>query len=307
MNGYIMTVDTGGSKTQISLFDSAGNKLGDTRCVGIGVADEADARLSQIEQALKSLMDKYKFSNINTIIINVGGKNTQQVKNKFSEFFPAASIEVFRESSGVIMSALCDSENADAILMAGTGTIALAKGDKGNIITDGWCPNVGDFGSGYWIGLEAISRSVKALEESSLLTPLVKYITGLSEPFSAFSDTTEQMFIRDKVRTHFMPLERAKVANLTKIVAEYARNNDYIARNIFHDAGIELAQTVIRGLNLAHSKENARVLVSGGLIGCFDLWGPSFEQTLNCENRDYTYFIGDADMTKGALYYALHN
>ena len=34
------------------------------------------------------------------------------------------------------MSAICDYENANVLLMAGTCSIALAKGEKGNIITD---------------------------------------------------------------------------------------------------------------------------------------------------------------------------
>ena len=307
MNGYIMTVDTGGSKTQITLFNSEGVKLYDARCAGIGASNESEKSLFQLEQTLEGLIDKEKASDIHTIVINVGGKNTNQIKSEFLQLFPTAHIEVYRESSGVIMSALCDAENADAILMAGTGTIALAKGVKGNIIVDGWCPNVGDFGSGYWIGLEAISRSVKALEESAELTPLIKHTTGRSKPFTALADTTEQMLLRDEVRTNFMPLERAKVAGLTRIAAEFARNGDLFAQKIFYDSGIELAHTVIRGLKLAHSKDNARILISGGLVGCYDLWGASFEETLNKENKGYTPFIGDADMTKGALYYALHN
>lgn len=306
MSGYIMTVDTGGSKTKITLFDADGSKRNSAKCIGIGAANEVEIRMEEFQNVFENLLDRKAWSNIRSVIINVGGKNIKQVKEVFSTFFPHAHIEAFRESSGIIMSALCDAEGADAILMAGTGTIALAKGVSGNIITDGWCPGVGDFGSGYWIGAEAISRSVKALESHLPLSPLAKYITGRDEPFSAFADTTEQMLLRDKIRENFMPPERAKVAALTKIAAECARNHDTMAETIFCDAGAELADTVLRALNIANAPDGSRILVSGGLVGCFDLWGKAFEQKLKEENKNYTYFIGDADMTKGALYYAQH-
>jgi len=190
--------------------------------------------------------------------------------------------------------------------MAGTGYIALAKGKKGNIITDGWCPNIGDFGSGYWIGLEAISRSLLSLETKKPLSSLAKIITGREVPFSPFNDTSLQMEIRDKVRSHFMPLERSKVAKLTKVAADCARCEDDMAIGIFQDAGKELAKTVIRAMNIADCKKDSVILVSGGITACSDLWKDTFNETLKREKENCIWRIGEADMTKGALHYALN-
>lgn len=306
MCSYILTVDTGGSKTQITLFTHFGEKIKDARCKGIGSTDEKGTHHNMLLSSISELLPIYQFHLVKKIVINVGGKNTDQIKAEFSHFFPDTQIDVFRESSGVIMASLCDAEKTDAILMVGTGTIALAKGPAGSIITDGWCPNIGDAGSGYWIGLEAIKRSVVALETGLELYPLVKYITGLNAPFSAFKNTTEQMVIRDEVRSHFMPLERSAVAALCKNVTEFAYQGDELAIQILKDAGTELAKTVIRGLKIAKCNDDAKVLVSGGLIHCIDLWKSSFEKTLNEEHTGITWHTGDADMTKGAIYYALH-
>ena len=254
MCSYIVTVDTGGSKTQITLFDNDGNHLSEARCKGIGVTRESDAETELLTEALNSLMDNRNFEDVSMVIINVGGTNTEQIKSVLSPYFPNAQIEAYRESSGVIMSAICDLEKADVLLMAGTGSIALAKGKKGNIITDGWCPNIGDFGSGYWIGLEAISRSLLSLESSDSLSQLAKIITGKELPFSAMEDTSLQMVMRDEVRSHFMPLERSAVAKLTRVVADCARCGDQMAIDILRDAGKELAKTVIRAMNIAECK-----------------------------------------------------
>lgn len=303
MKGYILTVDTGGSKTDMTLFDAKGHKLASTHCVGLGTAYVEDTSLASLDEAIRTLPNE----GIETVVINVGGTNTEQIRLAFAQRFPNAAVEAHRESSGVIMSALCDAEGVNALLMAGTGSIALVKGSKGNIITDGWCPNVGDLGSGYWIGLEAIRRSVIALEGSEPLSPLAKSITGLEQPFSAFEDTTRQMEFRDRVRSHFMPLERARVAGLTPTAADCAAAGDEMALNIFLDAGRHLAETVIRGLHIADAPQDTNLLLSGGLIHCFDLWGGTFDATLKRASAHATYRIGEATMTRGALYYALHH
>lgn len=306
MCSYIVTVDTGGTKTQITLFDKDGNKLSDARCKGIGVTHESDAETKFLTEALNFLMEKRCFTDVSKVIINVGGTNIEQIKDALSSHFSNARIEAYRESSGVIMSAICDCENADVLLMAGTGSIALAKGEKGNIITDGWCPNIGDFGSGYWIGLEAISRSLLSLEKSEPLSSLAKTITGRNAPFAAMEDTSRQMAMRDEVRSHFMPLERSAVAKLTRVVADCARCGDQMAIDIFRDAGKELAKTVIRAMNIAECKENSVILVSGGVTACSELWKESFNETLKKEKENCIWRIGEADMTKGALHYALN-
>lgn len=303
---YILTVDTGGTKTQLTLFDGGGEKVSFARCEGMGRLEEKSDGFPFLDESLKNLMKELPYDAVGKIAINVGGKNTEQIRREFEKRFPKACVEAHRESSGVIMSALCDAEKADAILMAGTGTIALAKGKNGNIITDGWCPNVGDFGSGYYIGLLAISRSVTMLEEGAPLSPLCKRITGLQEPFAAFADTTVQMGLRDEVRSRFMPLERSAVAGLSKVVAECAENGDKTAIEIFENAGEQLAKTVIRGLN-AVGCEKATVLLSGGLVGCLALWENAFSKALKDANKNHSYRVCESDMTKGALYYAQNN
>lgn len=305
VDSYILTVDTGGSKSKLALFNFDGVCVSDGKCEGMGYAGEKKGGFPFLEAVLENLLNGIPFSSVNTVVINLGGTNTEQLTAEFQRLFHLATIKVYRESSGVIMSAFCKAESVNAILMAGTGTIALALGENGSIITDGWGPGVGDLGSGYWIGIEAIARSLKMIEETSVLSPLCKRITGLEAPFSTFSDTTEQMIIRDKVRKSFMPLERAKVAALTKVVAEYAREGDGVAAEIFDEAGVHLANCVARGL-IAVGLFEAEILVSGGLINCFDLWKSSFEKTLSSFGNNFRYRIGEADMTRGAAFFALN-
>lgn len=300
MDKYIVTIETGGTKSRITVFTSGGELEVQSECAGVGAVGNAD--LTDFMDKMNQLRLTVPFECVSNVIVNLGGTNTDQIREAVSPMFPNAVTEVYRESSGVIMKAICQMEKVDVLLMAGTGIICLACGDKGSMITDAWGVNIGDKGSGYWIGLESISRSLLALEKDKELPPLAKYITGRQEPFSGVDNTEQIMVIRDDVRKNFMPLERMKVAAFAKDAARFARDGDEIAMGIFRDAGVYLAETVIRGAKLAGCGDDASVLVSGGLIRCYDLWGESFEQTLNAQSA-YTARVGEADMTLGMLYY----
>lgn len=295
-------IDTGGTKTRLCVFDGDKKLICEKNFRGFGAYD--DTSLSELSAEIKDDPNIPR-AEIERVVCNVGGKNDGCISQMLSELFYNARVEVFRESSGVIMRSLCLAEGADVILMAGTGSIALAIGEEGSIITDGWSPNSGDKGSGYWIGLESISRSLIALEGESL-PPLAKRVTGRDLPFPPFIDTRAQMTERDKVREGIFPLERHKVAAYTLIASECARGGDEFAKKIFDDAGSLLAETVLRGILLARCKSPTKVFVSGGLVKCMDLWGDAFRKRLAAD-IEFSVSFGAPDMIKGAYYYAFNN
>lgn len=301
----ILTVDTGGSKTKIVLFDNTGCMLGEEKCTGLGRAADGEAPLNQLSEAVNRLLKNHPHAQVNCVIANVGGANDGEIRQELQRMFPQVRTEAYRESSGVLMNALREAKQADCLLMAGTGAIGIAGGSEGQVILDGWSPYLGDAGSGFWIGMQAIQRSLLALEGTQSLSPLTKQITGRDQPFQLLHDTTRQMKMRDEVRSHFMPLVRRDVAQWTKVASELARQGDLFSQSIFDDAGRMLAQTVRRGLELANALTESMVVVLGGLVGCADLWESSFAETLKEDSRTIRWQIIQSDLTEGALAYAL--
>lgn len=51
---------------------------------------------------------------------------------------------------------------AGVLLIAGTGAVALGIGDREAALVDGWGPELGDFGSGSWLGREALRAVLRA-------------------------------------------------------------------------------------------------------------------------------------------------
>lgn len=298
----IVAVDSGGTKTKILASDSDGNVFFEKVVKGFGLAyDNENERIDELAECIKEIPS---FDKIENIVVNLGGKNSNQLKNTLKEVCPCADIEVFRESSGVIGDIIRKKENADVIIFAGTGAIALGYGKNGYFISDGWGRDIGDEGSGYYIGLEAVKACLKAIEEDEI-TPFVSQITHINEPLQCSEKTDGLVSMRDEIRKGILPLERDKTAAYTRIAAEYARQGDVIALSVFEKAGKGLCDTAIRVLKKTGTLEKPVIAVCGGITNTSELWKASFEKNFAEFTDEFTLVLPKTDFAHGALMYAL--
>ena len=107
------------------------------------------------------------------------------------------------------------------------------------------------------------------------------------------------MTIRDDVRAKIMPLQRERVAALTKTVSECAACGDKLAAEIFQMAGRAMARTVLRAFLKTECKE-AKILIVGGLTNCSSYWKDEFEKTVHASKVTIT----QKDLTFAAIKWA---
>ncbi|MEW2013235.1 MULTISPECIES: N-acetylglucosamine kinase [Microbacterium] len=117
-----------------------------------------------------------------------------------------------------------------AVVAAGTGVVTLAVGATDTARVDGWGWIMGDAGSGYWIGREALDAVMRAYDgrgPATLLTDdaLARW-PDLSQAYMALQAD------HDRVRV---------VASLARNVARAADAGDAVAREISHRAAQQLA------------------------------------------------------------------
>ena len=142
-------------------------------------------------------------------------------------------------------------------LIAGTGSLALGRNYDGTLVRAGGLGYMlGDEGSAWWIGHQALERALRGSEkrdlESSLL-PMIVRKWGLSEP----SD------LIDYVHNH---TSKAEIAYLAPLVTEAARNGDMLALDILHQGAAELASLVNSVvMRSPHIAQRALVLAGGVL------------------------------------------
>lgn len=288
----ILTIDSGGSKTKFTLWDNSKNKILEKTTVGFGVANDSDNINSILLNELADFCDCYS---IEKVICNLGGKNKTQITKTIEKAFPGASIKVFRESEGLIGITLCEKMNAQVALLAGTGSIAIAPYGEYTIICGGWGANIGDKGSGYDLGLQAVLSSLKQIDGIEPLSGLAKEITGLEHPPKLLS-AMEYCDLRDKVRSRIAPFDRAHIAKYAKMVTEFAKQGDSLALQLLKPVGLELAELVISAANKIDTPLK-RVVVTGGLVHAKEFWQETFEGRLreNCDLEQVVYLIDGID------------
>ena len=300
----IIAIDSGGTKTKILVADNKGNIAHESYTKGFGKAvDNADEPIKELEDAIRDIPG---YNKAEKIVVNLGGKNSSQVENTLKALCPDALIKVFRESGGIIGNFMREKLGADVMIFAGTGAITLGGYEGRYFVSDGWGRDIGDCGSGYYIGLSAIKKCLNAIEEDEI-TPFVTAITGQTNPFGAVDTPDGLMEKRDEVRENILPLERDKVAAFTKITADYAKSGDKIALEIFEDVGNCLAKTAQRVLAKIGKCDNVKISVTGGVSNSVDLWRPSFEKYFEAKYKNFELFVSEVDFAKGTLLYAINN
>ncbi|WP_019181871.1 N-acetylglucosamine kinase [Microbacterium yannicii] len=135
------------------------------------------------------------------------------------------------DSTTSFLGALGDGRGS--VVAAGTGVVTLAVGRDRVARVDGWGNLVGDAGSGYWIGREALDAVMRSFDGRGPATALTEVAR------ERWPDLT-QAYIHlqsddDRVRV---------IASFAEHVARLATEGDAVSQNITVRAGGELAHSV---------------------------------------------------------------
>ena len=227
---YYIGIDGGGTKTKFDLFDSDKNSIASITTPTI---HPAQASFKEVVSVLNTAKEKL-LANINDrdYVLKVGaglggyGINAEYRKKLEDEF--SAVFDEFKLYSDAYAAMLGALAGEDGILMiAGTGSIALAKIGDETFRCGGFGYRYGDEGSAYSIGKALISRALKEADgrlDKSIISDLVAdYFDNIGINIIATSD-----FSRDKI------------AGLAAAASKYVENSDSV-RDIFLAAAKEIS------------------------------------------------------------------
>jgi len=144
------------------------------------------------------------------------------------------------------------------VIVAGTGSSAMAVANRSIVArAGGWGPLLGDGGSAYWIGLEALRAVVRAADgcgERTMLSDYIRRAFGLPSLDELVHVVKEQ--------------GRDRIAQLSRIVYDVAKSGDAVAGDILRRAGYELG--AIAGSVAKKLDAGARVALVGGVFKAGD-------------------------------------
>nr|BBH87384.1 N-acetylmuramic acid/N-acetylglucosamine kinase [Thermosporothrix sp. COM3] len=148
---------------------------------------------------------------------------------------------------------------AGVLVIAGTGSIVFGLNKAGESArAGGWGHRVGDEGSGYWLGKEAVRAILHALDGRGPTT-------RLSEIMLASLQLNHPTELIDWVYGASYSIE--KMAELSRAVGEAARLGDEVARAILGQAAKELFVTVRAVIDtLQMRQETFPVILQGGIL-----------------------------------------
>ena len=179
-----------------------------------------------------------------------------------------------------------------SIVIAGTGSIAYGRNERGEIArAGGWGPVVSDEGSGEWIGRAAVALALRAHDAGETTSFL-----------PAIMNTWHLATYEDVVRfvgSHPPP----DFAALFPHVADHAARGDDLARSILLRAAGELAEIchiVLRRL-WPHEKALAEVAMCGGVFRTSALVREAFIEVVRNRRPHVRVSLCEREPVEGAL------
>lgn len=279
---YFLGVDGGGTKTCFTLIDDKGRLK--SRVIK-GTCHPTQIGFENLKNLLTDgLKEICKTANIseNDITNSYLGLAGYGIVKEIREGIEKTVSEVFKDKNYTLNSdvrvaiAGALSGNEGINIVAGTGSIVLGLKDNEIQRCGGWGYSVGDEGSAYWIGKKAIalfSKESDGREEKSFLYEVMKKELKLENDYEIIS------FVNDKVKG-----DRGEIAKISRICSLAANLGDKKAKEIFEEAGRELAiaaKVLLKGYD-----KKVSISYAGGVFKAGELILNPLKEALkghNCE------------------------
>lgn len=228
---YYLGIDAGGSHCRSRLVDAAG------RVIGTGETGPANTRVG-IERVHATLMEAAgqaiaaaRLDTAAALAIRVGvgiaGLSRAGMRQALATIdWPFASVAF--ETDGVIANLGAHRGRDGAVLVIGTGSIAIVRVGGRDFAIGGYGFPISDEGSGAALGLSAMRHALRALDGRTRRTPLSDAVAGrFGHQVAEAIAWMDQASPRD-------------YAALAPLVMDCAEADDAIARSIVEDAALHV-------------------------------------------------------------------
>jgi len=258
---YVLGIDAGGTKTVCYLADADGRIVGEGRGGGANLQLHGELEVEKVLHAVIEQAVGDRAILPLAVCLGVAGVDRAEDDRIVRSIMRRLG---FRAHTLVVNDALValvagTGDDPGVVLIAGTGSIAYGVNENGYAArAGGWGHVIGDEGSGYWIGRQALTAVVREADgrgPQTRLTPLVLEHFGL---------TRVEGLIRE-VYDRGMP--RQAVAALGPVIDRARSEGDVPASEILHKAGEELTRAAASVIGRLHMRGDAfRTVLAGGMF-----------------------------------------
>ena len=236
---FVLGIDAGGTKTVCLLADEHGRVRATARGPGANLQTLGEL---EVEKVLHEVMDSVladEDAPPAAICLGMAGVDRPHdnaiVRGIMRRIGHKAPVLVVNDALAALVAGAGE-DGPGIVLIAGTGSICYGRNDAGQAArSGGWGYILGDEGSGWWIGRQALTAVMRAADgrgPATLLTGRVLAHFGFSQP----SDLVHEIYYRET--------GRRSVAGLTGVVQATADEGDVVARQVLSEAADELVLCV---------------------------------------------------------------
>lgn len=253
----VLGIDAGGTKTVCQIADHDGRVLAEARGAGANLQNAGELQvekvLHEVIQAATLQADAWP----TTACIGMAGvdrpEDAATVRGILSRLVPRCPVVVVNDALVALEAGVPGA--AGVVIIAGTGSIAYGRDDRGRAArAGGWGYVLGDEGSGYWFGRQVLRAVLRASDGRGPETRLTARV------LAHYEVARPQDLVREIYYGRFKPSTVAAVASL---VEEAAAEGDTFAAQLVAAGAAELslaARAVCDRLGLAHGP----VILAGG-------------------------------------------
>jgi N-acetylglucosamine kinase-like BadF-type ATPase len=255
---HVLGIDAGGTKTLCLLADEAGRIVAEGLGPGANFHTSSDVELEHVLRQVIEMAIGERGIAPAAVCVGIAGVDRENeariVRAMMQRSVPASRVVVV--SDALIALEAGAGESPGIVVISGTGSIAYGRNGRLEAArSGGWGHIIGDEGSGYWIGREALSAVVRAMDDRGPVTRL----TGDVLAHFVIEDLSELPRI-----VYDRDLPRMSVAALGPIVQHASGLGDRVASDILERAAAELtlaARSVAARLDM---QDEAFVFVLAG-------------------------------------------
>lgn len=294
MTNLVLALDLGGSKTQALVAPSTGSAP-PTEILA-GCANLYSVGDAEVTRQLNSILEQIAVQDIRLVCAGAAGADTPGLADRLTALIhalvPQARIKVVHDSELILAAA---NLHTGIAVIAGTGSVVWGRSLDGSTArAGGWGFLLGDEGSGYWVGRQAVRHALSGLDRGRPADRLSQQLAadcGLQHP----GELLEHFYSHP---------ERRYWAGRSRMVFELAAGGDVAAVAIVDDAAAALV-SLIRTVATRLPEPRLPVVLGGGLLVHQPTLARALTASLHRRGHDDVRVL-TTDPVHGALLLARH-
>ena len=215
---YWMGIDGGGTHLRIVVIDDEQRIFARVQGIGTNPSTQGyDLVETRLHQAIQQAVQDAQVPQIDGVGVGIAGAASHHARDWLrhtvssvlpnSIIFPSSDVEIALVAGRGRLDGL--------VVLAGTGSVAFGRNQHGKSLqAGGWGYLLGDEGSGYWIGLQAL-RQITKLGDQRIRKP-----TSMMETLMETLDMKQPLDLLQWVYYSAQPKEIAQLAPLVLQLAE---------------------------------------------------------------------------------------